>query len=32
VPARKIVFSGVGKTAREMALALREGIACFNVE
>ncbi|MBL8906234.1 MAG: diaminopimelate decarboxylase [Rhizobiales bacterium] len=32
VPGRKIVFSGVGKTAREMALALREGIACFNVE
>ena len=32
VPARKIVFSGVGKTARVMALALREGIACFNVE
>jgi diaminopimelate decarboxylase len=32
VPARKIVFSGVGKTAREMALALKEGIACFNVE
>ena len=32
VPARKIVFSGVGKTSREMALALREGIACFNVE
>ncbi|MFO1032673.1 MAG: diaminopimelate decarboxylase [Hyphomicrobiales bacterium] len=32
VPARKIVFSGVGKTAREMAIALKEGIACFNVE
>ena len=32
VPARKIVFSGVGKTAREMALALKEGISCFNVE
>ena len=32
VPARKIVFSGVGKTAREMAFALREGILCFNVE
>jgi diaminopimelate decarboxylase len=32
VPARKIVFSGVGKTGREMALALKEGIACFNVE
>ena len=32
VPARKIVFSGVGKTAREMAMALKEGISCFNVE
>jgi diaminopimelate decarboxylase len=32
VPGRKIVFSGVGKTAREMSLALKEGIACFNVE
>ena len=32
VPARNIVFSGVGKTAREMAFALKEGIACFNVE
>ncbi len=32
VPTRKIVFSGVAKTAREMALALKEGIACFNVE
>jgi len=32
VPARKIVFSGVGKTAHEMAYALREGILCFNVE
>jgi diaminopimelate decarboxylase len=32
VPGRKIVFSGIGKTAREMALALKERIACFNVE
>ncbi len=32
VPPRKIVFSGVGKTAREIAIALKEGIACFNVE
>jgi diaminopimelate decarboxylase len=32
VPGRKIVFSGIGKTAREMAAALRERIACFNVE
>ena len=29
---RKIVFSGVGKTAREMALGLKHGISCFNVE
>jgi diaminopimelate decarboxylase len=29
---RKIVFSGVGKTAREMELGLREGIHQFNVE
>ena len=28
----RIVFSGVGKTRREMALALDEGILCFNVE
>src|ERR1700761_9202326 len=28
----KIVFSGVGKTAEEMALALREGIGQFNLE
>jgi diaminopimelate decarboxylase len=32
VPARKVVFSGAGKTAHEMALALKEGISCFNVE
>jgi diaminopimelate decarboxylase len=32
VPGRKIVFSGIGKTAREMAIALKERIACFNVE
>ena len=32
VPGRKIVFSGVGKTAREMAYGLKQGIACFNVE
>jgi diaminopimelate decarboxylase len=32
VPGRRIVFSGVGKTARELALGLKEGIACFNVE
>jgi len=32
VPADRIVFSGVGKTADEMASALRAGIAQFNVE
>ena len=32
VPASKIVFSGVGKTAREMDFALEAGIHCFNVE
>jgi diaminopimelate decarboxylase len=30
--ARKIVFSGVGKTATEMRRALDVGIRCFNVE
>ncbi|MDR1934427.1 MAG: diaminopimelate decarboxylase [Candidatus Accumulibacter sp.] len=29
---RKSVFSGVGKSAEDMALALRAGILCFNVE
>jgi len=28
----KVVFSGVGKTVREMELALEAGIRCFNVE
>ena len=28
----KIVFAGVGKTAREIALAVDTGILCFNVE
>ncbi|MBT1157358.1 diaminopimelate decarboxylase [Aminobacter anthyllidis] len=32
IPAEKIVFSGVGKTAREMDFALKAGILCFNVE
>ncbi|MFU0506030.1 diaminopimelate decarboxylase [Pseudaminobacter sp. NGMCC 1.201702] len=32
IPADKILFSGVGKTAREMDLALSAGILCFNVE
>ncbi len=30
--ARKVVFSGVGKTAAEMRAALEAGIFCFNVE
>jgi diaminopimelate decarboxylase len=30
--ARNVVFSGVGKTAEEMLLALRAGILLFNVE
>ena len=32
IPPTKIVFSGVGKTAREMDFALDAGILCFNVE
>ena len=32
IPADKIVFSGVGKTADEMALGLKEGIGQFNLE
>jgi diaminopimelate decarboxylase len=32
VPASKILFSGVGKTASEMDFALAAGIHCFNVE
>jgi diaminopimelate decarboxylase len=32
VPREKIMFSGVGKTARELALAVDEGILCVNVE
>jgi diaminopimelate decarboxylase len=32
VPPKKILFSGVGKTAREMDFALSAGIHCFNVE
>jgi diaminopimelate decarboxylase len=32
VPPQKIVFSGVGKTAREMDFALAAGIHCFNIE
>jgi diaminopimelate decarboxylase len=30
--ANKVVFSGVGKTAAEMAHALQVGVLCFNVE
>lgn len=30
--ARKVVFSGVGKSAEEIELALSAGIRCFNVE
>ncbi|MGA2943494.1 MAG: diaminopimelate decarboxylase [Xanthobacteraceae bacterium] len=32
IPPDKIMFSGVGKTARELALAVDEGILCVNVE
>lgn len=32
VPAQRIMFSGVGKTASEMDLALDANIYCFNVE
>lgn len=30
--ARNVLFSGVGKTAAEMAFAIEAGILCFNVE
>jgi diaminopimelate decarboxylase len=32
VPGERVTFSGVGKTDREIALALDYGILCFNVE
>jgi diaminopimelate decarboxylase len=32
IPPEKIMFSGVGKTERELALALDEDILCVNVE
>src|SRR6202453_3751221 len=32
VPPDKIMFSGVGKTARELALAVEQNILCVNVE
>jgi len=32
VPPQRIVFSGVGKTAHELAVAIEHGILCVNVE
>src|ERR1044071_6156318 len=32
VPPQKIMFSGIGKTAAELALALDENVLCVNVE
>jgi len=32
IPADKIMFSGLGKTAEELTLAIDEGILCINVE
>ena len=32
VPPKKIMFSGIGKTAAELSLALDHGILCVNVE
>ena len=32
IPPEKIMFSGIGKTASELALAVDEGILCVNVE
>jgi len=32
VPPEKIMFSGIGKTARELALAVDQGVLCVNVE
>ena len=32
IPAEKIVFAGVGKTDKEISLALDAGIFCFNIE
>ena len=32
IPPERIMFSGVGKTAAELAMALDEGILCINVE
>ena len=32
IPPKKIMFSGVGKTVRELAQAVDEGVLCVNVE
>ena len=32
IPPEKIMFSGIGKTATELALAVDEGVLCVNVE
>jgi diaminopimelate decarboxylase len=32
IPPEKIMFSGIGKTARELALAVDEAVLCVNVE
>src|SRR5467141_3067723 len=32
IPPERIMFSGIGKTAAELALAVDEGILCVNVE
>ncbi len=32
IPPHKIMFSGIGKTASELALAVDEGVLCVNVE
>ncbi|SNY90810.1 diaminopimelate decarboxylase [Cohaesibacter sp. ES.047] len=32
IPASKILFSGVGKTRRELTFALKQDILCFNIE
>ena len=32
IPPDKIMFSGIGKTAAELALAVDEGILCVNIE
>ena len=32
IPPGKIMFSGVGKTARELALAADQGVLCVNIE